>query len=226
MLDPAIIDQLRTHFSELKSEYTLALHPSEHEKQPELRSLLDALAQASDKIRVVEQGPQSTGVHFDLVKDGAPTGVRFRGVPGGHEFTSLVLAVLNADGKGKLPDDAILDRVRRLKGPIDVRTYVSLSCTNCPDVVQALNLMALIHGDFRHTMIDGGLAADEVAAHNIQAVPAVYDGNDLLRVGKSNFAELLDALDLAVLEQVDRIASHVPLEVRRQLHAFGVGGTN
>jgi alkyl hydroperoxide reductase subunit F len=195
MLDQAIIDQLRTHFAELSSEYTFALHPSEHDKQNELRELLEGLASASDKIRVVEQGPSTSGVHFELVKDGAPTGVRFRGVPGGHEFTSLVLAVLNADGKGKLPDATILDRVRRLKGPIDLRTYVSLSCTNCPDVVQALNLMALVHGDLRHTMVDGGLAEEEIAKLNIQAVPAVYLGDDLLHVGKSSFAELLESLE-------------------------------
>ena len=195
MLDSSILDQLREHFSKLESEYSLVVNPSDHEKQAELRSLLDALATVSPKLSVVEQGPRVDGVQFEIVRGGAPTNVRFRGVPGGHEFTSLVLAILNADGKGKQPDAGILARVRRLKGPIDLRTYVSLSCTNCPDVVQALNLMALTHGDFRHTMIDGGLAEDEVATLGVQAVPAVYDGTKLVHVGKSSFAELLETLE-------------------------------
>jgi alkyl hydroperoxide reductase subunit F len=195
MLDPSILDQLRGHFAQLESEFTLVVNPSNHAKQSELWALLDALAGVSPKLQVVEQGPRVEGVQFELVKDGAPTDVRFRGVPGGHEFTSLVLAILNADGKGKLPDAGILDRVRRLKGPIDLRTYVSLSCTNCPDVVQALNLMTLAHGDFRHTMIDGGLAENEVAELGVQAVPAVYDGATLVHVGKSSLAELLETLE-------------------------------
>src|SRR5690606_30849655 len=88
---------------------------------------------------------------------GAPTGITFLGVPGGHEFTSLVLAILNADGKGKLPDETILARIKRLKGPIEVRTFISLECENCPEVVQSLNIMALYHPEFKHSMIDGGL---------------------------------------------------------------------
>jgi len=195
MLDSSILEQLRSHFSELVSEYSFVLNPSDHAKQEELRVLLEAVSGASPKLRVVEKGPKVEGVQFEIVKDGAPTNVRFRGVPGGHEFTSLVLAILNADGKGKVPDVGILDRVRRLKGPIDLRTYVSLSCTNCPDVVQALNLMALVHGDLRHTMVDGSLAEDEVASLGVQAVPAVYHGTHLVHVGKSAFAELLETLE-------------------------------
>ncbi len=195
MLDDAILDQLRTHFAGLSAELTFVASPSDHPKQAELIDLLRKLASASPKLRVVIEGPSTPGVQFLLVRDGAPTGVRFRGVPGGHEFTSLVLAVLHADGKGRRPDDAILDRVRRLAGPIDLRTYVSLSCTSCPDVVQALNLMALVHGDLRHTMIDGGLAEDEVRAIGVQAVPSVYDGDHLIHVGKADFAGLLDTLE-------------------------------
>lgn len=220
MLDDAILEQLRPHFASLAGHYTLVLHPSVHEKQSELRELLTSLASLSPKIQVAEHGPTIAGVQFELVKDGAPTGVRFRGVPGGHEFTSLVLAVLNADGKGKLPDAQILERVRRLKGPIDVRTYVSLSCTNCPDVVQALNLMALVHGDLRHTMVDGGLAEDEVRSLGVQAVPAVYDGSHLLHVGKSTFAELLDTLE----DRFGAEAGEPPTAERKEYDVIVVGG--
>ena len=136
----------------------------DHPKQAELRELLERRRLGEPAASASSSRARSpTRVQFELLKDGAPTGMRFRGIPGGHEFTSLVLAILNADGKGKLPDEAVRRRVQALRGPIELRTYVSLSCTNCPDVVQALNQMALLHGDFRHEMVDGGLAEAEVA---------------------------------------------------------------
>ncbi|HEY3446179.1 MAG TPA: alkyl hydroperoxide reductase subunit F [Myxococcales bacterium] len=195
MLDPALVSQLKDLYGSLEGEYTLLLQPSTDTHQQELKEMLEGLASASPRIKVVEQGKPFDSIQFELLKNGAATGVRFRGVPGGHEFTSLVLAVLNADGKGKLPDEAVRRRVKALRGPIELRTYVSLSCTNCPDVVQALNQMALLHGDFRHEMVDGGLAEAEVSRLGIQAVPAVFAGDKLLHVGKSSFDELLDVLE-------------------------------
>ncbi|MBI5537139.1 MAG: alkyl hydroperoxide reductase subunit F [Deltaproteobacteria bacterium] len=195
MLDNELIEQLRGLFKELQDDYVLAISPSHHARQGELRDMLDSLASASPRLRVVETGPESSEVHFALLKNGVPTGVNFRGVPGGHEFSSVVLAILNADGRGKLPDESVLSRVKRLRGPIALRTYVSLSCTNCPDVVQALNLMAIMHGDFRHEMIDGALVAEEVQRLGIQAVPTVYAGDEVLHVGRASLAELLDALE-------------------------------
>jgi alkyl hydroperoxide reductase subunit F len=195
MLDSAIIEQLRTHFASLEADYTLAISPSTHSKQAELRSLLDSLATASPKLSVVERGSEVKDVRFEILKNGSPVGVRFRGVPGGHEFTSLVLAILNSDGKGRLPDDGIKRRIQALRGPIDVRTYVSLSCTNCPDVVQALGLMSIIHGDFRHEMVDGELAEEEVRRLGIQGVPAVVVADKIVHVGKATLAELLDLFE-------------------------------
>lgn len=195
MLDAALLAKLKDLFASLSAEFALALRPCTSQRQAELRTLLEQVASTSPKIRVVEQGTPVDSVQFDLLKDGAPTGVRFRGIPGGHEFSSLVLAILNADGKGKLPDEGIRRRIQALRGPIELRTYVSLSCTNCPDVVQALNQMALLHGDLRHEMVDGGLHEAEVARLGIQAVPSVFAGDKLLHVGKSSFEELLDVLE-------------------------------
>jgi alkyl hydroperoxide reductase subunit F len=226
MLDQAILEQLRAVYAELGSDYTFALSPSKHEKQAELRAMLAGIASSSGRLRVVEQGPEVEGVRFELVKDGAPTGVRFRGVPGGHEFTSLVLAVLHADGKGKRPDAALLDRVRRLRGPIELRTYVSLSCTSCPDVVQALDLMALVHGDFGHTMIDGALAEQEVKSLGVQAVPAVFVGDELLHVGKASLAELLDELEerFGVREDADASSGATKEATRKEYDVVVIGG--
>jgi alkyl hydroperoxide reductase subunit F len=191
MLDQSIKDQLTIHFAALSSSLTLALFRSDHAKQAELRELLADVAACSDKISLTDVAETAAGVQFDILRDGQATGLRFRGVPGGHEFTSLVVALLNADGKGKLPDEGIRRRVR-------VRTYVSLSCTNCPDVVQALNQMALIHADFRHEMIDGELAEADIEALGIQGVPAVVGGNSIVHVGRANFAELLETLEGAL----------------------------
>jgi alkyl hydroperoxide reductase subunit F len=121
--------------------------------------------------------------------------VSFRGVPGGHEFSSLVLALLNAAGQGKLPDERTRARARRLRGPAKIRTYVSLSCTNCPDVVQALNLIAILHPEIEHEMVDGGLFPEEVERLAIQGVPAVFVGDELVHSGKSTFLELLSTLE-------------------------------
>lgn len=195
MLDSSIIEQLKVHFANLQSDYVFSVSPSEHSSQTELLSLLNSLTAASPKLKVVEQGPPVPEIQFSIMKDGTPTGIRFHAVPGGHEFTSLVLAILNADGKGKLPDEGVIRRVKALKGPIDLRTFVSLTCTNCPDVVQALNQLALLHGDFRHTTIDGAIATDEATKLGIQAVPTVFAGDRLVHVGKSTLSELLEILE-------------------------------
>jgi alkyl hydroperoxide reductase subunit F len=198
MLDPSIKEQLKDHFAKLTSTITLALFQSDHAKQSELRELLVDVASCGDRIVLLEVPDKVDGVQFDLQRDGVPNGIRFRGVPGGHEFTSLIIAILNSDGKGKVPDEGVQRRVKALKGPVRLRTYVSLSCTNCPDVIQALNQMALIHPDFQHTMIDGELAEADIAALGIQGVPAVVNGNAIVHVGRANFAELLETLEGAL----------------------------
>ena len=195
MLDQGIKDQLKTHFATLSSSLTLALFRGKSPKHDELRELLSDVASCSDKIALGELADEVAGVQFDILRDGHATGIRFRGVPGGHEFTSLVIALLNSDGKGKLPDEGIQRRVKALKGPVRLRTYVSLTCTNCPDVVQALNQMALMHADFQHEMIDGELAEADIQSLGIQGVPAVVNGNSIVHVGRASFAELLETLE-------------------------------
>ena len=195
MIDDQVVAQLAEHFANLKSDFVFAVAPSRHEHQGELLELLNGVASASPRIRVEEAGAEVPAVQFDILRNGAPTGIRFRGVPGGHEFTTLVLALLNADGLGKQPDPALQSRVKALQGPVGLRTYVSLSCTNCPDVVQALNLMALLHEGITNEMVDGGLHEAEIAEFGVQAVPTVYANGKLVHVGRSSFGELLDVLE-------------------------------
>jgi alkyl hydroperoxide reductase subunit F len=195
MLDESISQQLREVFGSLEARYSLVVRPSKHEKQAELLELARGVAATSDKIDLKVEGEETSQLFMQLLKNDASTGVAFRGIPAGHEFTSLILAILNADGKGKLPDPGIKSRVAALKGPVALRTYVSLSCTNCPDVVQALNLVALIHPNITHELVDGEIAVEEVEKLGLQGVPAVYVGDKMIHSGKSTFAELVEILE-------------------------------
>lgn len=195
MVDAALKEQLYGIFAGLEANYvldiTVDLH---HESRNELIELLNDVASCSDKIAC--QVKEGEGLQFSLLKDEEQTGIVFRGVPNGHEFTSLLLAILNSDRKGKnIPDSNIRNRVKALNGPIHLTTYVSLTCTNCPDVVQALNAMATLHPQIRHTMVDGAINQEEVDALKIQGVPAVFADGKLLHVGRSDFADLLDKLE-------------------------------
>lgn len=195
MLDAAILDQLKAVFADVTCSLTLALRPSEHERQSELLELAHELASASPNIAVSVEGERTSGVELTVLANGEPTGITFRGVPGGHEFTSLVLALLNAAGRGKLPDARTQARVRAIRGPAKLRTYVSLSCTNCPEVVQALNVVALTNPGISHEMVDGALHEEEVSRLAIQGVPAVFVGDELVHSGKASFVELVEVLE-------------------------------
>jgi alkyl hydroperoxide reductase subunit F len=195
MLDNDIKQQLQSLFANLKARYVLdATVPESHDCRNEFVDFLNDVASTSDNIMCkINEGTQLT---FSLLKESKDTGIRFRGIPNGHEFSSLILAVLNSDVQGKnIPDEALISRVKALKGKINLTTYVSLTCTNCPDVVQSLNLMALFNDNITHEMVDGALYQDEADALNIQAVPSVFADGQLLHVGKSNFGELLEKLD-------------------------------
>lgn len=195
MLDASLKEQLRSVFADLKSQYTFDIQVSaQHENRSELVEMLSDVASCSDKISTQEK--EAKGLQFDILKDGTNTGIRFRGIPNGHEFTSLLLAILNSDGKGKnFPDEYITQRIKSLKGPVNLTTYVSLTCTNCPDIVQALNLMAILNPQINHEMVDGALNQEEVDALKLQGVPAVFADGKLLHVGRGDLGELLTKLE-------------------------------
>jgi len=194
MLDEALIAQLKTHFASLSSEFTLRIYGNDHPKAAELEAMLRDVAQVSDRIQVAKTPGRSGELMFEINRDGEPLGIRFLGIPGGHEFSSLVLAILNADGKGKLPDSSVVRQVQALKRPIHLRTFVSLSCTNCPDVVQALNQLTLASKDISHDFVDVALHQDEAKRLGIQGVPAVFEGDEMLHLGRAGLAELLEVI--------------------------------
>lgn len=197
MLDQDMIEQLKEVFSKLENPVSLKLKASAHTAQAELEELLTEVAGTSPKIQLERLPAPSEIPSFEIWADARPTGIRFRAVPGGHEFSSLILAILHADKKGRQPDQGIISRIQNLKGPVRVRTYMSLSCENCPEVVQALNLMASHHADFEHETIDGALTQDEVTSLGIQGVPAVIVNGKLLHSGKAALSDLLAKLEEA-----------------------------
>ena len=214
MLDNALKEQVKSLFSSLKDRHVFKISArTGHPSRTELIELLEETASCSENITChIEEGAD---LEFGLLKNQTDTGICFRGIPSGHEFSSLLLAVLNADGVGKnLPDEKTRARIKALKGPVELTTYMSLSCTNCPDVVQSLNVITLLHPSVRHTIIDGALHQEETERLHIQAVPTVYVGQEILHVGRSNLNELLEKLE-------ERLGSN-ETEVTPQEHHFDV----
>lgn len=197
MLDKNIKDQLTTIFGNLKSDIVLRVMDNGHSAEgKEMRDFIDDVASTSSCLSVEETVGDVAAPTFEIIKEGVPTGVKFCGIPNGHEFTTLLLAILNADGQGKnLPDDALTARIKSLKGPVKLRTFVSLTCTNCPDVAQALNVIALLNPEVENTVIDGGVVPQTVESLGIQSVPTVYAGDKVLSVGRSTLGDLLEKLE-------------------------------
>lgn len=201
MLDQDMKEQLRGVFAKLESKVALVYDDSTNENQPELVSMLSDLAETSSLIEVRPSGKVASAPGFEILqtdkgsKTLVPTGIRFIGIPGGHEFTSLVLGILNSDGKGKMPDDGLSARIKAVRGPVKIKTFMSLTCENCPEVVQALNQMALLHGNFEHEVIDGAYAQDEIDRLGIQGVPSIVAGNKMIHSGRIHFLDLLSKVE-------------------------------
>lgn len=197
MLDSAIKDQLNSVFATLENTVELVYENSSHADQNELVEMLQDVATTSSKI-IVRPSTESNLVstpQFHIEYQGKPTGIIFRAIPGGHEFTSLILAILNTDKKGKMPDPILAQRIKRIKKPISLQTYMSLTCENCPDVIQSLNQIALIHGDFRHEIIDGAYAQDEINTLGIQGVPSLIVNSKLFHSGRIQMLDLIVKLE-------------------------------
>ena len=217
-LDQNILSQLRGLFAGLKSNFTLRVDHAGHPKAEELLTMVRDFVSTSERLSLEEGNAEA--LRLSLLKEGRPTGISFRAIPGGHEFNSLILAVLNADGQGKnLPEEVFVRRIQALKPPLRLTTYASLSCTNCPEVVQALNLFSLYNEGIEHEMVDGALFQEEVDARSIASVPAVYAGDELIHVGKASLGELLVALEQKVGAQP---LSDEP--IRRSYDLIVVGG--
>src|SRR5690606_27871658 len=198
------------------------LRPSldDGESSRELRALLEDIASLSDKLTLVDGAPRDAHTpSFEIARAGTDIGVRFAGSPLGHEFTSLVLALLQVGGRPPKLDDAVIEQIRSLPGEYRFETYFSLSCQNCPDVVQALNAMSVINPRIQHVAIDGALFQDEVQKREILSVPAVFLNGELFHQGRAGVEELLAKLDVG-----DDAAKVEALNAREEFDVLVVGG--
>ncbi|MGQ8367021.1 alkyl hydroperoxide reductase subunit F [Glaciecola sp. 1036] len=217
MLTPDILNALKGYMENLKHEVTFVIQTGEHEKREELVDMLQQIATTSDKLNVVEkdtQGLLRSPVTFAIQKDGVDTGITFSGVPGGHEFNSLILAILQAGGSQLKLDESIQNMVKKVNDKLNFQVFVSLSCHACPDVVQAMNQFALLNDNIQAEMIDGGVYPDLVEKHNIQGVPTVYLNGEVFASGKVEIAGIVEKLGKVAPEivQASNDTPELPLQ--------------
>lgn len=197
MLDPALAAQLRSHLSNLAMPVTFVMSLDDSAKSRETEELLTEVASMSPLIAVERRDDDDRRPSFAINRVGTDVGVRFAGVPMGHEFTSFVLALLQVGGHPPRVDEQTAARIRELPGGQHFETYFSLSCQNCPDVVQALNLISILNPRITHVAIDGGVFGDEIEQRGVMAVPTVFQDGEMFASGRMGLEEILAELDAA-----------------------------
>ncbi len=193
MLDAEIKSQLSQYLQLMEGEVHIKLSVDNDKVSNEMTALVDELSAMSANIKVEKTSLERTP-SFSINRPGEDTGITFAGIPLGHEFTSLVLALLQVSGRAPKVDEKVISQIKNLKGEYVFETYASLSCHNCPDVVQALNVMSLINPNIKHTMIDGAAFKEEVEAKKIMAVPTVHLNGEFFESGRMSLEEILSKL--------------------------------
>ncbi|RZU38361.1 alkyl hydroperoxide reductase subunit F [Fluviicoccus keumensis] len=195
MLDATLKAQLQGYLERLAGPIELVASLNDSPAAAEMLELLNEIAELTTRITVRTDGADERVPSFSVGKAGETARVRFAGIPLGHEFTSLVLALLQVSGYPPKVEAELIEQVKAMDTELNFVTYVSLSCHNCPDVVQALNLMAALNPKVTHTMVDGALFQAEVEAKNIMAVPAVHLNGGNFGSGRMTLEEILAKAD-------------------------------
>ncbi|TXT25040.1 MAG: alkyl hydroperoxide reductase subunit F [Rhodocyclaceae bacterium] len=195
MLDSNIKAQLAAYLEKLQRPIELVASLDDSAKAQEMRGLLTDIAELSPKVSLREDGTAALRPSFAIGLPGETPRITFAGIPMGHEFTSLVLALLQTGGHPPKVEQAVIDQIKALPGTFNFETYISLSCHNCPDVVQALNLMAVLNPGVTSTMIDGAMFQDVVNARQIMAVPTTYLNGEEFGAGRMLIEEILAKVD-------------------------------
>ncbi|MBY6220509.1 alkyl hydroperoxide reductase subunit F [Marinobacter nauticus] len=205
MLDANIKGQLKAYMEKLQQPIELVAAYDDSKKSEELKQLLEEIEPMSEKISLrTEESTEVRRPSFAINRVGTDIGVRFAGIPMGHEFTSLVLALLQVGGHPSKASQEVIQQVQELEGEFEFETYFSLSCQNCPDVVQALNLMSVLNPNIKHTSIDGALFQDEVEQREVMAVPSVYLNGQPWGQGRMTLEEIAAKLDTNSAEKEAR----------------------
>jgi NADH-dependent peroxiredoxin subunit F len=213
MLEANIAAQLKTYLGNVTRTIEIVASLDESDKSREMKGLLEEIATMSDHISLVEQHDERSP-SFAVRQAGDNENIRFAGIPMGHEFTSLVLALLHVGGHPTKVEAETVEQIQALDGHYQFETYISLSCQNCPEVVQALNLLAVLNPNISHVMIDGALYQDEVAERQIMSVPSVYLNGELFGQGRMNLSEIIAKLDSGTEKrEAEKINDKAPFDV-------------
>ncbi len=195
MLDANLQTQLKAYLEKVTQPFEIVASLDDGEKSQELLGLLNDIVGLTDKITLKTDGSDSRRPSFALNRPGENIGITFAGIPMGHEFTSLVLALLQVGGHPSKLDAETIAQIKSIEGTFEFETYFSLSCQNCPDVVQALNLMAVLNPNIRNVSIDGALFQEEVERRQIMAVPSIYLNGEVFASGRMEVKEILAKID-------------------------------
>ena len=214
VLDSALTKQLESHLQLVQRPIELVASLDDSEKSGQLASLLDEVAALSDQITVRRDGDDERRPSFAIVRAGTEVSVSFAGLPLGHELTSFVLALLQVGGHQPNVSDEVVAQIQSLDGEYRFETFLSLSCQNCPDVVQALNVMSVLNPNVSHVAIDGALFQDEVESRGVMAVPTVFLNGEVFDQGRMTLEQIVNKLDSSATERAaEEIAGKEPFDV-------------
>lgn len=214
MLDAATIAQLKTYLANLRTPVELIATLDDGPKSSEMRTLVETVVAQSSLLSARYDGHADRVPSFAIRRADGTAETHFAGLPLGHEFTSLVLALLHMGGHPPKEDVELLDSVKALEGTFKFETFFSLSCQNCPDVIQAINIMAALNPGVSHVAIDGALFREEVETRKVMAVPAVYLNGEPFGQGRMDLSQIMAKLDTGTIARAaEKIAAKEPFEV-------------
>lgn len=210
VLDTEIKSQLNQYMQLLENDIVIKVNAGDDKVSTDMIALLDELSAMSERI-TIEKAALPRTPSFSVNRVGEDTGVTFAGVPLGHEFTSLVLALLQVSGRAPKVDQSVIDQIKQIKSEFHFESYISLTCHNCPDVVQALNMMSVLNPNITHTMIDGAAFKDEVEDKQVMAVPSVFLNGQSFGSGRMSTEEIIAKMGVGV--DAEELASKDPFDV-------------
>ncbi|WP_026353223.1 alkyl hydroperoxide reductase subunit F [Solimonas variicoloris] len=214
MLDANLKTQLQAYLEKVTRPIEMVASLDDSAASNELLELLRTIESLSDKITLSTHGTDARKPSFALTTPGQSIHLRFAGIPLGHEFTSLVLALLQVGGHPSKAAPELLEQVKNLQGSYKFETYFSLSCQNCPDVVQALNLAAVLNPAIEHVAIDGALFQDEVEQRQVLSVPQVFLNGEPFASGRMDLEQIVAKLDTgAAARDADKLKAKAPFDV-------------
>ncbi|WP_201313456.1 alkyl hydroperoxide reductase subunit F [Dyella sp. EPa41] len=214
MLDADLKTQLQAYLEKVVHPIELVASLDNGEKSQELKGLLDDIASLSSQVSARFDGNDARKPSFAINRVGTDVSVRFAGIPMGHEFTSLVLALLQVGGHPSKATQEVIEQVRNLEGDFRFETFMSLSCHSCPDTVQALNLMSVLNPNIKHVAIDGALFQGEVDERQVMSVPTVFLNGELFDTGRMSIEQIAGRLDANAGERAaEKLRNKAPFDV-------------